>query len=236
VKVPRPFGLSCRERLALVDPAEGFGKRFVEEVDERTDALLKICHGCEVATAQNLACQDGEPQLDLIEPGGMLGGEVKDDAMARIAEEGAARGHRLEDAAAVFDAEVTVKADGLGDEAHDRLGAVDVEVVHDQVPRGVGWALGEQRGEVSGEILMRASRAELIEDLTGDHAEGGDQGEGAVTDVLELLPLDASGTQGLRRGGARKRVQPRNWMRENRTSGTVAGAPGNRSPYAGDRY
>jgi len=30
-----------------------------------------------------------------------------------------------------------------------------------------------------------------------------------------------------------KRVQPRNRMRENRGSGSVAGAPGNRSPYAG---
>ena len=31
-----------------------------------------------------------------------------------------------------------------------------------------------------------------------------------------------------------ERVRPRNRMRENRTSGSVAGAPGNRSPYAGD--
>jgi len=30
-----------------------------------------------------------------------------------------------------------------------------------------------------------------------------------------------------------KLVQPRNRMRENRTSGSVAGAPGNRSPYPG---
>jgi len=30
-----------------------------------------------------------------------------------------------------------------------------------------------------------------------------------------------------------KRVQPRNRMRENRTSGSVAGVPGNRHPYAG---
>ncbi len=35
---------------------------------------------------------------------------------------------------------------------------------------------------------------------------------------------------------ARKRVQPRNRMRENCTSGSVAGAPGNRSPYAGRPY
>lgn len=53
----------------------------------------------------------------------MLGREVEDDAVARVAEKRGARFHRFEYAAAAFDTEVAGEADGLGDEAHDRLGA-----------------------------------------------------------------------------------------------------------------
>ncbi len=52
--------------------------------------------------------------------------------------------------------------DDFGDEAHDHLGAMDVEVASDQVP------LGEERGEGGGEILAPASVTAPIEDPPGD--------------------------------------------------------------------
>jgi hypothetical protein len=127
----------------------------------------------------------------------MLGGEVEDDAVTWVAEERGARGHRFEDAAAALDAEIASKADRLCDEAHDFLGAMDVEVVHDQVSRCCGRALGEQSGEVGSEILRRAGRADVVEDLSGDHAEGGDQRQRTLADVLEFLAFGVSATHGL---------------------------------------
>lgn len=121
----------------------------------------------------------------------MLGREVKDDAMARITEETAAGGHGFEDAVAALDIEVTLEADGLGDEAHERLRAVDVEIVRDQMPLGAGGPLSDQHGEIGGEILVGKGVAEPIRNLPGDDAEGGDEDQRAVADVLELLPLGA---------------------------------------------
>ena len=50
------------------------------------------------------------------------------------------------------------------------------QVVHDQVPLGMSRTLGEQRREIGGEVLGGARGTEAVEDLPGDHAEGGDEG------------------------------------------------------------
>ena len=131
----------------------------------------------------------------------MLGREVKDDAVAGVTQELLARGHRLEDAALAFDPEVAGAAAGLGHQAHHRLRAMDVEVVHDQMPVGLWRACGEQRGQVVGEVLFSAGRAEAVADRSGGHIEIADQGGGAVTDVLELAALGPSRTHRL--GGRR---------------------------------
>ena len=54
--------------------------------------------GGEVAAAEEFADQDREPNLDLIEPRGVLGREVEGDAVTGIAQECLACRHRLEDA------------------------------------------------------------------------------------------------------------------------------------------
>jgi hypothetical protein len=50
----------------------------------------------------------------------------------------------LKDAILAIDAEIHLEATGVGDQAHDIFRAVDVEIVHDQVPTGGGVALCEQ--------------------------------------------------------------------------------------------
>ena len=86
-----------------------------------------------------------------------------------------ARGHRLEDTGRAHDAEVAVEADGLGDQAHHGLRAVDVELVHDQMPRGCGGARSEERGQLLREVLLGAGRTEAMADRAGDDVEAVDQ-------------------------------------------------------------
>jgi hypothetical protein len=85
------------------------------------------------------------------------------------------RGHRREDAGRALDAEVAVSADGLGDQAHHGLRAVDVELVHDQMPRGCGGARSEERGQLLREVLLGAGRTEAMADRAGDDVEAVDQ-------------------------------------------------------------
>lgn len=190
---------SSRERLAGVGPAKRLGQGVVEVVDEGGEFALEVINGGEVAAADDFAREDGEPHLDLVEPRGMLGREVEDDAVAGVAQEAHARGHRLEDAVLAFDAEVAVDAAGRGDQAHDGLRAVDVEIVQDQVPMGVVVALCEQFGQVLREVLLGAARADAVGDLAGDDIERGDQGQGTVADVLVLAQLGPAGAH--RQGG-----------------------------------
>ncbi|WP_416274728.1 hypothetical protein, partial [Lamprobacter sp.] len=76
---------------------------------------MEIVDGDEIAAADHFARQDREPHLDLVQPRGVLGREVADDAVARVTQEALTGGHRLEDAGLAFDAEVDVELARLGD-------------------------------------------------------------------------------------------------------------------------
>jgi len=195
---------SGRKRLTGIGPAERLCQGFVEGLDEGGELGAQIIEGAEVAAADDFAREDGEPHLDLIEPGGVLWGEVKDDAVSGIAQKALARGHGLEDAALALDTEVERESAGVGDDPHQGFGAVDVEVVHDQVPGCGGGALRKQVRQPLREVLFGAGRPEMVGDLARDHVEGGDQGQGAVADVLELAPFDQTTTQ---RQGRRRALQ-----------------------------
>ena len=60
--------VSCGERPALHGPPERLGHGLVEVGDERLDPLLEVRLGGEVAAAKQFAHQDGEPDLNLINP------------------------------------------------------------------------------------------------------------------------------------------------------------------------
>ena len=59
---------------------------------------LQVRHGGEVAAAEQLADQDAQPELDLVEPRAVLGRVVEDDAVAGVAQERRPGGHGLEEA------------------------------------------------------------------------------------------------------------------------------------------
>src|SRR3954464_14639347 len=90
-----PHFVTCsrREWLAGHGPLERLGEGAVEVGDEGFDARLQVLLRGEAGAAQQLAHEDGEPDLDLVQPGRMLGGEVKADAVAGIAQERLTTGH-----------------------------------------------------------------------------------------------------------------------------------------------
>lgn len=108
------------QRLADVGPAERLGEGLVEEVDEVEDPLLEFVGGGESTTLEQAAGEDGEPDLDLIEPGAVFGGINESDAVRGILKKGGARGHVLEDIAFALASQVVREATGLGDQRHPR--------------------------------------------------------------------------------------------------------------------
>ncbi len=174
----------------MIGPFEGLRHGFVEVGDELFDALLEIGLGGEALAAQELSDQDGKPDLDLIEPRGVLGGKMEGDPVALVAQEGLAAGARFEDAALAFYPEVLVDPAVAGDQPHDGLGEVDVEVVADDAPWLVRHPLAEARLEEGCEVGFGTAFADRALERAGGDIEGGDERLRAVALVFELPALD----------------------------------------------
>lgn len=115
--------------------------------------------------------------------------------MGGDAEEGGAGLAPGEDARFTLDAEVEPGV--RGDEADQRLGPVDVEIVHDEMPagrRGVGGQGALDVGEEVGLGPGLAGRGS--DDLAGGHIAIDDERERTMADALELALLDAAGLRG----------------------------------------
>src|SRR5919202_2203431 len=155
-----------REQRTLISPPEGPGGAIVL-VNEGQDAGGERFDRSERTALEQLAGEDREPDLDLVEPRAVLGRVVEDDAMGGIPEEGGPRLARGEDAGLTLDAEVEVmQARDCGDPANERLGAVGVEVVGDDVPTG-GGGVGRDGGLEVGEEVRLGPRGTSVrgEDL-----------------------------------------------------------------------
>src|SRR5207247_6803304 len=96
------------------------------------------------------------PELDLVQPAGMEGQEVEDDAAGMV-----------------------------GEPLVDMRAAVDVEIVEDQVDHLAGGHLGVQPVHEGDELLSAATGIDLPQDAAGVDLEGGEQAASAVADVLE---------------------------------------------------
>ncbi len=75
---------SSRQRLACIGPLKRLGHSSIEVLDEVDQCLMQLLDGAETGAFERAPNQDAKPDLDLIEPGGMLGGIDKADAMVRI--------------------------------------------------------------------------------------------------------------------------------------------------------
>ena len=76
--------LSLRDqRPAGVGPLERLGHGPIEVVDEIQDPLFQVVHRSKTSPFEQAPHQDTKPQLDLIQPGSMLGGVDKANRMVR---------------------------------------------------------------------------------------------------------------------------------------------------------
>src|SRR5262249_25535848 len=71
-----------------VEPADGFGHRPVEVVDEGQDLGLEVRKRGEAPAPQQLAHQDAKPDLDLVQPRAVPGRVGEADPVAGVAQEG----------------------------------------------------------------------------------------------------------------------------------------------------
>ena len=174
----------------MIGPFEGLGHGFVEVCNEVFDALLEFGLRGEALASQELSDQDGKPDLDLIEPRGVLGGEMEGDPVALVAQEGLAAGARFEDAALALFPEIAFDCAVAGDQTHDALGEVDVEVVANDAPLLIRRSLAEAGVEEGCEVGFSAAFADRALERAGGDIEGGDERLRAVALVLELPALD----------------------------------------------
>src|SRR5436305_11106135 len=75
---------SSRQRLACIGPLERLRHSSVEVLDEVDQCLMQLLDGVETGAFEQAPNRDAKPNLDLIEPGGMLGGIDKADPVVRI--------------------------------------------------------------------------------------------------------------------------------------------------------
>src|ERR1019366_2433658 len=98
LEIPTPFCPSRGQQLSHLGPLEWLCPGPVEVVDESFDPLLEILLRGETPAPQQFARQDREPDLDLIEPRRVLGGEMETDPVGLRPQERLPRDHRLQDA------------------------------------------------------------------------------------------------------------------------------------------
>src|ERR1700720_612890 len=110
--------------------------------------------------------------------------------MLRVAQECFSGRLGCEHARLSFDAKLELEAADTGNEAHDGLRKVDVEIVADNGPVCGGSGAAEQVAEKPREILFRPGIANDAFDLASADVESGDQGLSAVALIFELASLD----------------------------------------------
>jgi hypothetical protein len=170
-------------------PLEGLGVP-IEVVDEGQDALPQFGGRGEAGPLEQPPHQDAEPNLDLIEPGGMLGQVDELNAMARVTQEGRPRRHRLHDAVLALHPQVVGDSARPGDQPHQGLGLMDVQLVHDEDVARIRPRRPDRRADQP----------------AGGNLEVGDQALRAVPDVLELAALDVARLHRQGWGGALQRL------------------------------
>src|SRR2546430_9623895 len=160
---------SSRQRLACIGPLERLCHSSVEVLDEVDQRLMQLLDGVETGAFEQAPNQDAKPNLDLREPGGMLGGIDKADPVVRIGYKGGPGCPGLEDTVAVLDAEVHLDTTLVRDPFDQRSGLMGVEVVDDKQPR-VLRRLGNGLLDVGQKIGLGTARPHA----GGYHSPGGD--------------------------------------------------------------
>lgn len=186
------------EGLTFKGPLEWLRQSRVKIVNESKELPVQVIHGAEAATLEKASRQNAEPELDLIEPRAMFGGEDETNPMGYIGQESGSGLHRLKDSCFPFDAEFICYPAVLCDQTNQGFRLVRVEIVGDEYP-GVFGREVDGFVNVRREVLLGARRPRRRREYTacGD-LESGDQGGSAMPFVLEFSSFGSSGAHGLR--------------------------------------
>ena len=181
---------SCLEGSAGIGPAERLSEDVVEVVDEVEYAGSQVVDRSKAGALEQSSSEDGEPDLDLVEPRAGSRGVHKADLVRGILQKRAARLLGLEDPGLALDTEGLFAPAVPGNQLDERCRAVRVELVGDEYPTRIGIGLDSRR-DMRGEIGLGSRRPERrTQDFAGGDLEVGDQTQGAVAVVLELDALD----------------------------------------------
>ena len=104
------------ERFCFHGPPKGLGHGCVEVSDELVDLGAQGFFAGEISTTKELSHQDGEPNLDLVEPRCVFGREVEGDAMLGRALERFSGRLGCEHAGLSFYPKLDLEAAGAGNE------------------------------------------------------------------------------------------------------------------------
>ena len=179
---------------ALKDWQQTCPERFKKRVYNLT-GLDKFVGGSEAPAFEQAVGEDAEPDLDLVEPGTVLGGVDKTDAVGGILEKGGAGGHALEDAGLAFAPQIGLAVTSGGDERDQAGGLVGIQLVGDENPLAQRIGLHGARN-VRHEVGFGAGVADGGgDDAPGGDLELGDQRLGAVTLILEFDRLGVAWAQ-----------------------------------------
>ena len=150
------LGSQC---FAQVGPFEWLGHGAIVVFDKGQDLGFQIGQGDEVTSAKQLTSQNAEPDFDLIHPGSMFGCVVEDNAMGQVGQECGPSCHGCKHARVALDAQIIVNIRLVGDETHQRLRLVGVEVVNHEMPLGDQGIGGNGLFNMSKKISLGARAA-----------------------------------------------------------------------------
>ena len=176
--------------------------------DEGQDFGPQVVLGGKVAPLDHLPDEDAQPNLHLIAPRGM-GGHVQElNAMGRVAQEGGAPHHGLEDAVLAFCAQVVGQLALLGHQPHQCFGLVGVQLVGDKEPGSLRIG-GDSLGDMGCNVGFGAGRPNARRnDLPSSDLKIGDQAQGSMAYVCELPAFGLAGLHRLGRRAALQRLYP----------------------------
>ena len=97
--------MSRLERPASIGPAERLFEEVIEIVNKIEHPSLKIIERGKACAFEKSSGEDGEPNLDLIEPRAVSWGIDETNSVRRVLQKLAARSLRLKDPDLAFDAE-----------------------------------------------------------------------------------------------------------------------------------
>src|SRR5215475_12771067 len=130
------------------------------------------------------------------------------DAMATVTQELGACRHRLQYPPFLLFAELLLDATGHGDEPHQGLGRMNVELINDKEPRGL-WINGNRVGDMPRKVFFRPAWAHRgRHDFPRGDVEVGDQTLCPVAEIFILRTLDHAWLHGQGGGSTRQRLYP----------------------------